>query len=184
MNPATTRLEVVSELVESPEPLLNQTVVKEPGKPDLHDDVTIGLGSLLAVRGKAFAVNGQNALVLWGVPVTEDRAIPVVKEFRKLEDGRKFIIESVGWQESEPLLKALPAGGWAANSQPSEKPATDSRIWPKRVTATRKQEPLQVAALPYKGRGMLVDLDLVRIPSSNSAKPVSMSTVAAFPWST
>ena len=38
LNRATTRLEVVSELVESPEVTINQQILKQEGQPDLVDD--------------------------------------------------------------------------------------------------------------------------------------------------
>jgi len=82
MDPSTTRLEVVTELVESPKPVLNTTVLTSVGKPDVRDDATIGLGSLLAVRGQAFPVSGEQALVLTGDHLAEGTPVPVIKQFQ------------------------------------------------------------------------------------------------------
>ncbi len=159
MDPATTRLEVVSELVECPDPVLNSAVLKQPGKPDLRDDVTIGLGSLVALRGKAFPVAGTKGLMLTGEHLMNEDGVSVVKQFYQLEDGRKFIIESVGWPEIEPLMKDL-----AAIEKPDagRKPQTQlaaARAWPK-CPSQVKGEPMQMAGLPYKPTGFLVDIDL------------------------
>ena len=159
MDPATTRLEVVSELVESPEPVLNAVVLKKPGESDFIDDVTIGLGSLLAMRGKAYPVNGAQALVLTGGHLADDSAVPVAKEFRQLDDGRKFIIESVGWQEIEPLLKDLTTA-MIEQSPRAKTQLADSRVWPNRIAPLATKQPLQVASQPYHSRGFLVDIDL------------------------
>ncbi len=159
MDPATTRLEVVSELVECPDPVLNSAVLQQPGKPDLRDDVTIGLGSLVALRGKAFPVAGTKGLMLTGEHLMNDDGVSVVKQFYQLEDGRKFIIESVGWPEIEPLMKELAA---IEKPDPGRKPQTQlaaARAWPK-CPAQVKGEPMQMAGLPYKPTGFLVDIDL------------------------
>jgi len=102
MNPATTRIEVVSELVECPEPVLNTAVRNEAGQPDQRDDVTIQFGSLMAVRGKAFPVNGEKALILTGDAFATEDGVFVGKEYFQLEDGRRFLVESIGWEEIHP----------------------------------------------------------------------------------
>jgi hypothetical protein len=159
MDPATTRLEVVSELVESPEPVLNRPVLKEGSDPNFHDVVTIGLGSMLALRGKAFPVDDARALVLTGDNLFEEGGVFVGKEFFQVEDGRKFIIESVAWPEVEPMLMNLDTAS-VDRSSPAELQMAESRVWPRQVPALSKQEPLQMAGLPYKTSGFLIDLDL------------------------
>src|SRR5439155_268997 len=92
LDPETTRLEVVTELVDCPKPALNSVLLKQDGKRDLRDDVTIGLGSLLAMRGKAFPVEADQSVVLTGGDLTDNNGVYVGKEFRQLEDGRKFLL--------------------------------------------------------------------------------------------
>ena len=64
MDPKTTVLEVVTEFVEAPVPVLNEQVSKQGGRPDMVDHVTIGFGQMLVLRGHAFAVDGDNGVNL------------------------------------------------------------------------------------------------------------------------
>jgi hypothetical protein len=167
MDPATTRLEVVTELVECPDPVLNTAVLKQEGEPELRDDITIGFGPLLALRGKAFPVADTKALLLTGDSLAEEQnGIFVTKKFQQLEDGRKFLIESVGWDEIQPLMKNLMTAKLDPAKTKGEPQLAATRVWPERISRSPKQEPLQMAAVPYRTGGFLVDVDLSGTVSS------------------
>jgi hypothetical protein len=158
--PASTRIEAVTEFVEAPEPEINEQVLKVDGQPDISDHVTLGFGSLFAPRGRAFAVAGDRALNLTGAAFS-DEGTPVVKQWHKLDDGRRFLLESVGWMEAQMVLRDLPArGGVDAASPARNRSVADSRAWPKALKTAQKHEPVQVASAPYHPTGLLLDYDL------------------------
>jgi len=53
--------------------------------------------------------------------VPDENAVRVLKQFQKLDDGRRFIIESVGWEQIEPQMRNLPTSLRAENSSKSER---------------------------------------------------------------
>jgi hypothetical protein len=159
MNPDTTRLEVVTEFVETPVPVLNEGVVQTPGQPDLVEHVTIGLGPLLAVRGRAFPVAGEAALDLSG-GLRAEAGVVVIKQWHELQDARRFVIESASWREIEPYLQELPVAQRADNAAPAKQQVAQTRVWPRTPDAVAKRGPVQVASLPYRPDGFLVDVEL------------------------
>jgi len=156
MDPATTRLEVVTEFVEAPVPQLNEQVLTPPGQPQLVDDVIISFGQLVALRGLAFSVVGDKAASL-GTWNPGGEGIPVLKQWHALADGRKFLVESVAWQDLEPRLKALPLAQRAQQGAASKVEVAQRRAWPKPTAPLATRGPVQVAALPYKPEGLVVD---------------------------
>jgi hypothetical protein len=159
MDPATTRLEVVTELIEAPAPVVSERVLKAEGKPDVVDHVTIRFGQLLAVQGKAFPVADEQALNL-GALSRSEAGVAVVKQYFALEEGRKFIIESVGWQEIEPFLQELPVAQRADNAGRTEQQVAQARVWPNRPAPLAQRAPMQLASLPYAPKAFVVDVDL------------------------
>ena len=156
---AAARLEVVTEFVEAPVPVLNEQVVQETGKPDVVDDVTIGFGRLTALRGTAFAVAGDKAVNL-GVFAPDMDGTPVLKQWVQLADGRKFLVESVAWSDVQPLLKDLPVAQRAENSTGRAEQVALARVWPKRPEPLGERKPIQLASAPYRPKGFVVDVDL------------------------
>ncbi len=169
MDPATTRLEVVSELVESPEPVLNSRAIANPDGSKRRDDVTFRLGSLLTLHGRAFPVSGEKSLVLTGDPLADENSVGVAKEYFQLNDGRKFLIESVGWEEIQPMLKTLDTASIGDGAAAAIRHLADSRTWPDRVAPLEKKEPMQLASVPYQSTGFLVDVSWVPLSGSTSS---------------
>lgn len=159
MDPATTRLEVVTEFVEAPVPMINEQVLTQPGGPDVADHVTIAFGSLVAGRGKAFPVAGQNAVNLSAWHPAGD-GVPVSKQWHALPDGRMFLVESVAWPEIQPQLRGLLAAATPDKSSASERQVAQGRTWPQRPAALPRRQPVQVVSLRYEPKGFLLDVDL------------------------
>ena len=87
MSEKSSVLEVLTEIVEAPEPMLNEQVVKQDGRPDIEDDVTITFGSMLFLRGQAFLAAEDKSLILGSARLDETHAVPVLKRFTKTDDG-------------------------------------------------------------------------------------------------
>lgn len=109
LDPATTRLEILTELVQAPDVQITSQVLRKEGNIDVVDHGLISFGEMFAVPGTAFPVDGGSSLNLTGPYTAPGNAIPVFKRWQTLEDGRKFVIESVRWQQIEPALRDLRA---------------------------------------------------------------------------
>ncbi len=95
LNPKTTRLQVLTEFVETATPTKTRQQVGE-----LSDD-TLGFSGMTIGLGKAFSVNTAG-----------DRTgdAPVAKQWERLE-SRDFLIEAVPYEKVSDQLQKLPAAG-------------------------------------------------------------------------
>ena len=71
------------------------------------------------VMGKAFTVPGDSAVALGDLAGAEG-TVPVLKQWLRTEDGRHYLVESVGWLEIYPMLADLPVGVVAARATEPE----------------------------------------------------------------
>lgn len=94
-NAATVRLQVWSEFVETQEP-------QESGAVNGPDSFDRGLifGANQMIPGKAFVEPGNSSLRRW--------LAPVGKSWRKMPDGRTFVVEEVSLESLSKLLRNLP----------------------------------------------------------------------------
>jgi len=104
--PATTRLVVLSEFFDAPEP------IKETQSfPLVHgqraSDEQLSLGVTMFVRGQAFALE-----TIAGVDLPRSGGLRVAKAWQTLDD-RQFLIESCAYSALAPLLAKLPLPGQA-----------------------------------------------------------------------
>jgi hypothetical protein len=127
---------VVTEFVEPPEPLINEQVFKAEGQPDMVDDVVLSFGSLFMPRGRAYSIVEDRAVNLSGAPFREE-GVPVVKQWRELPDGRRFLLESVSWMDLQPALLDLPAQQGARVGSPARNQnVAGARVWPQSLLST------------------------------------------------
>jgi hypothetical protein len=98
LNPATTRLQILTEFLEPPAPQVRVMTVN--GADGLVDE-RLDFGSLKIGRGKAFSFGMENEA---------GRAVRVVKQWTVLE-GRTFLVEEVPLMAIEPQLRVLPEKG-------------------------------------------------------------------------
>ena len=166
LDPTTTRLEIVTELVQAPDVQITSQVLRKEGNFEVVDHGLISFGEMLAVPGTAFPVDAGSGLNLTGPYTALGNTIPVLKRWQRLEDGRKFVIESVRWQQIEPALRDLRAR--AANPARRELNVAQGRAWPKPIAVEPKHEPMQLASIAYQPKGFLVDLELLPYGSISS----------------
>jgi len=165
MSPDTTRLEIVTEIVEAPPPEIRKQTVPADKAGQLEDDVVINFGRLAFVMGKAFQVTDELAWAVGGLNSSDD-SLPVLKQWQTLPDGRMYLIESIGWTDAQPQLKGLPATT-QANVTPASKDKTAvARVWPARPKPLADSKPMQIAQLGYQPKGYVVDF--VIIPDSGT----------------
>jgi hypothetical protein len=93
LNPRTTRLQVLTEFVEAPDPTVT------PGQAGELADSTLGFGETSIGLGKAFSV---------GADGQSGEEVPVGKQWGRLE-GRDFLIEEVPHEKVAEKLRKLPA---------------------------------------------------------------------------
>jgi hypothetical protein len=158
MDPATTRFEVLTEFIEAPAPVLNEQFLEAEDGIELADHVTLAFGSMLMLRGRAVTVDEASALNLSGAALSEE-GVPVLKQWHRLENGRSFLVESVGWREIEPALAELPLAR-AGEPSPLSRRVTLARVWPDRASGAAEPQPLQLASAPYRPEGLVIDFTL------------------------
>jgi hypothetical protein len=108
-DPAFTRLECWSEILDAPAIAKTTEVLSAETDPDLRllmaapdiIDETLDLGATMKIgRGKAFPIDDA------------DTSIPVSKQLVTV-DGRRFLIETIEYTAADPILKTLPAADQA-----------------------------------------------------------------------
>jgi hypothetical protein len=161
MSPDTTRLEVITEFVEFPQPTIRkQTFEAGSGSGQLEDDVVIHFGRLAMVMGKAFPVQNDVAWAVGGLNASEG-SLPVLKQWHTLPDGRVFLIESIGWTDAQPHLKGLPAASQVRVTPASKDKTAVARVWPERPKPLADVKPVEVARVSYQPQGYVVDFVII-----------------------
>lgn len=161
LDAASTRLEVVTEFVEAPEPNRTEQMVKTGDQPEMRDDVVIHFGRLAIVMGKAFPVAGEQGWGLGGLSLS-DGGTPILKQWHEVADGRRFLVESVAWADAQEHLKNLPLPERAETAPATPRAVALARSWPAGRVGPTKRAPIQVAQAGYEPRGYVVDF--VTIP--------------------
>src|SRR5439155_6854884 len=169
MSPDTTRLEIVSEIVEAPQPAIQKQPVQAGKAGQLEDAVVIGFGRLAFVMGKAFPVTNDTAWAVGGLNRSDD-SLPVLKQWQTLPDGRMFLVESIAWTDAQAKLKQLPMAAQARATPASKDRMAEARVWPGRPKSLADAKPMQVAQLGYTPNGYVVDF--VIIPDSGTPTPL------------
>ncbi|MCP5517565.1 MAG: hypothetical protein H7A45_09955, partial [Verrucomicrobiales bacterium] len=181
-DPASTRLEVLTELIECPEPDVRRQLVTREGEAALEDDVVLDFGGLTMLMGQSFPVPEEDAWAFGG-PRSGPEGRPVLKQLQELPDGRRFLVESVAWTDAEaawqslsrtadarpagPLDSELPPVGEqetqvAAISTPAADPADPSwRLWPELPSDSPPPGPMLVAQAEYEPDGYVVDFETI-----------------------
>jgi hypothetical protein len=168
-DPTAARLEVLTEFTVDAEPELRTQVVEAEGQPALEDDAVIHFGNLAMVMGKAFTVAGDSAVALGDLSGAEG-TVPVLKQWVRTEDGRHYLVESVGWLEVWPMLEDLPVATLADNASAREGALQSQIANPK----SQILSPIQLAAADYRPRGCV--LDFVIIPDQGTPTTLAAGT--------
>jgi hypothetical protein len=145
MNPATTRLQVMTEFLNPPTPKVEARQV------DGVTDERLDFGDMAMGSGKAFSLLGD-----------VQNSVPVTKGWGTL-DGRVFLTEEASYPLLEPLLRALPASQ-ATLSPPKGKlyaVSTRRQLPPAPVAKKKSPRPMMVASVPLSGQGVVVDYTIM-----------------------
>lgn len=164
-DPLTTRLEIVTEIVESPQPEIREqlmTLKTAKHLDSVPDHVVIQLDTLAMIMGKAFLIEDGGAWTTAGPGDVPVGASAVLKQWLTADDGRTFLIESVSWSEADAELKKLPGGNRAGlPAKRANQQVAATRIWPNRVEPLSDPEPIQLAQAAYEPGGYVMDFFII-----------------------
>jgi hypothetical protein len=167
---ADSRIEVVTEFVEAPQPDVRAQVFKAEGLPDRVDAGFIVFGWMAALPGVAYAVEGGANLT--GSAGVEGGSVPVAKQWIPAQGAvGALLIASVSYGESAAYLKDLPK--LEARVEAGDRVVEERRVALARAgdrTGARSLEagnrtgaprPMQLAAAGAAiRRGYLIDVEL------------------------
>jgi hypothetical protein len=171
LNPATTRLEVYTEMLEAPAGIKETSILTrtpDPERqtmvePDLTDDF-LNFGAMHVGRGNAFPLNNP-----------EENAAPTGKKY-EIREGRQFLIERVDYSAIKGQLDLLPKT--AALKQSKEELMAKvnygnskavARVFPPApppVKADSKAKVTKVAQLARQEHGLVLDYSLLSSSSN------------------
>ena len=155
LNPATTKLQVLTEFLNPPQPVKRQTTLKTRQGDALDED--LDFGAMRMGRGKAFSLEQGGG------------DIPVGKQWLKLE-GRDFLVEEVAVADLEEEMQALPAAEGALLN-----PAAGSA---RHVVSKQRRLPalplvqagtnrMQLAGLTLPAHGLVLDYQTINNNQTN-----------------
>ena len=158
MDLQSVRLEVVTEIVDGPQPQLKRFMRASENGNEYVDDFFINFGSLMLVPGKALpADNGTFSLD--SPAFLRKDGLPVAKEWFVDDLGKEFLIESVDWADALPALLQLPESSRAGlNPTSSTKNRVAAVSKPGKYNPKDKLSPMKVASTDYKPSGFLIDV--------------------------
>jgi parallel beta-helix repeat protein len=146
LNPETTRLQVLTEFLNSPQPGRQaRTLAQRDGKQVADED--LDFGAMRMGRGKAFSLG------------REGKDISVGKQWLKLE-GRDFLVEEVPVPELEEALQVLPVVGSASLNPVSSSVrhvVSNKRLLPAPKLAKAGKGEMKVATLASSTQGLVLD---------------------------
>jgi len=145
MNPATTKLQVLTEFLDPPQPVRTADFfTSHSGK--LIRDESLGFGAMTMGRGKAFSTD------------RDSKEIPVTKQWLTI-DGRDVLVEEVHVMDLHEDLEALPEADNAMNStvRPRRRTASLQQILPVRRLARNPLGEIKMASVSKPMRGLVLD---------------------------
>jgi len=145
LDPATTKLQVLTEFLNSPKPGKRQASLKTRQGEVMDEELDFGVMKM--GRGKAFSLG------------REDKDNPVSKQWLKLE-GRDFLVEEVAVPDLEEELQALPAAE-GASLNPAAGTArhvvSKQRLLPAMPLVRAGTNEMQLASLSFPAQGLVLD---------------------------
>jgi hypothetical protein len=161
LNPQTTRLQVLTEFFDAPEPAKTGTAASPS---DGLQDTTLKFGATVMNQGKAFVIGDA-------APTTQGKnQIPVYKTWEHLE-GRTFLVEEVPFWRIGPSLQSLPLP--ASSSAVSlnavlHKVSTSRLLTPSRLVQKAGTNTVQLAKADLnQRRGVVLDYAEVDTDQTN-----------------
>ncbi len=158
MDPATTKLQVLTEFFDPPQPSKRELPVTDSKGNSVLDELLDFPGNIQMGFGKAFSLmSGASA-----------EEIPVQKQWLKME-GRDFLVEQVEVSAIEKELELLPRG---ASLSPGTNAVRTVRLGnpslPTRRQASTTNKPMRMAQVTASARAFVLDYLLTLNTSSQS----------------
>jgi hypothetical protein len=141
LDPETTRLEVLTEFVDPPQPNKTARLLRNGAK-----DETLDFGAMRIGRGNAFSLSASNSPPSVGNSRTFTGATAIQRTWTKL-DGRDFLIEEVSYRNVKKEIDQLPAAKDRAAAKTSKKQASLKRRIPSHREARVENKKIQVASV-------------------------------------
>ena len=161
LNPETTRIETLTEFIESPTP---KKSVSTTSTRATDPDQNLDFASMKMVRGRAFSI---------GAPSRTNQSISVSKSWEQIE-GRNFLIEQVDYLKVAPQLQALPKPVKGASLNPKSRNSKIGRLASLRQlpaatkVASKTLKPVRMAKAEASPRpGFVLDYIIVN-PGENN----------------
>jgi hypothetical protein len=156
LNPETTKLEVLTEFFNAPEPA---TVRGKTDKKDGLTDTTLAFGRMKMGQGKAFSIGDAKTRT----------KIPVYKSWERLQ-GRTFLVEEVSGRQVDSQLEQLPAPASAnATASPVDSilnKISATRLLPSIHMVQTSTNSMQVARADWNQKpGVVLDYSIVESQS-------------------
>jgi RHS repeat-associated protein/uncharacterized delta-60 repeat protein len=153
LNPESTRLQIWTEFIESPEPVRRQRVKKRWLQ--AKEDQVLDFGEMKIGYGTAFAVPGQN----------KQQGVTMDKEWAVVND-RNFLIEDVGFRWVKPHLRELRPAGQAGLKKESPDGvlhvvSINPLVPAKKLASVESTNQILVASLAPEEPGFALDWGLV-----------------------
>ena len=151
LNPATTRLVVMTEFVNPPEPKIRQSVTTDAAGGPAQDDA-LDFGAMQMGPGTGFLLG----------PGATGAGLRIFKQWAKLE-GRQFLIEQVRAVDLLKAISSLPSKQGASLSSPSQaiRFTADTRRLPSPKSARPDTAAMQLAADGSSHKGFVLDYNTV-----------------------
>ncbi len=148
MNPATTRLQAITEFLSPPTP------EQRPLKTKTFEDVTLDFGSMRMILGKTFTVDAEN---------NPAKKVPVGKRWETI-NGRTILIEEVPLSRIQKQLSTLPEHRRTSSFWKRDKNrniATRVLKLPERKTVASVPRAMQMASITAPSHGLVLDYVIV-----------------------
>ena len=146
LDPATSRLQVLTEFFDPPAPVITSRLID-----NVEDDAHLDFGPMFVGVGKAFMAQGQAAQDLPGTGIVQ-------KHWTKVDGGRDFLIEEISYATVSQSLQTLPRHASAAPLAPAIKHlAALKPLLPREASRKGPSLPMRTAQAMPSQPGLVVD---------------------------
>ena len=149
LNPATARLEILTEFFSPPQPTIQSTAMPTQAGLSLTDQ-SLGFGTMQMIPGRAFML-GANAT---------DAGVRVDKQWLLL-NRRQFLVEEVPVEAIADKLAELPLPAVQSSSSTTTHTVSRHLILPPQRLAKTSTKPVLLAKAPVPTQGLVLDYQLV-----------------------
>ncbi len=159
LNPASTRLEVITEFIEAPRPTKLRRLLRQETRPERRArraepdfvDEWLDFGPMSMGVGRAFLPATRDGQAL------ESESLPMAKRWDIIE-GRTFLFEAAEYEGLEPLLASLPSP--PPSRLFAQRPLAPHRTVPAALPLPTAHPSVRLAAAPAFPPGVVLDYSL------------------------